>query len=96
MTVGQAARKLRVSESTIWRLLRRGSLTSARVRGRRRIAATSVLALSRGLARFPSDNDVPTLTLEDALFTLAGRFRSNGRGPGSSDKRAVLHGGSRP
>ena len=51
LTPTEAARRLRVSESTIWRFLRREQLPSV-----------------------------------NALFALAGSFRSDGKGPGSADK----------
>jgi len=89
LTIQQVARRLAVSESTVWRLLRRAPLASAKVRGRRVVAATSVHALARDATK-PATAQFPPLSLDDALFRLAGKFRSNGRGPGSSDKHRYL------
>jgi excisionase family DNA binding protein len=88
LTVGQAARRIGVSESTVWRLLRGGTLASSKLRGRRMIAATSLHALAREAAR--PGVELRPLTLDDPLFRLSGKFRSSGRGPGSSDKHRHL------
>src|SRR6185436_6099205 len=88
LTVEQASRRLAVSESTVWRLLRRTALVSVKLRGRRMIAATSLHALARENAR-PA-MELRPLTLDDPLFRLSGKFRSSGRGPGSSDKHRYL------
>jgi len=34
--------------------------------------------------------DIAPLTLDNALFALAGSFRSDGKGPGSADKHRYL------
>src|SRR2546421_10417044 len=88
LTIDQVARRLGVSESTVWRLVRRATLVTTKLRGRRMIAATSLHALAReGIQR---DTELNILTLEHPLFRLAGKFRSSGRGPGSSDKHHYL------
>ena len=87
---GEAARRLEVSESTVWRLLRGGALPSVKVGGRRRIAAPALRLAMRPVRHAARPERIPPLTLDDPLFTLAGRFRSDGRGPGSSDKHAYL------
>lgn len=89
LTPAEAARRLRVSESTLWRILRREQLPSVKVGGRRRIPAGAIGRVARP-ARPAQVRDMAPLTLDDALFTLAGRFRSNGKGPGSSDKHHYL------
>src|SRR5687767_1346330 len=88
LTVEQAARRMGVSESTVWRLLRSSGLVSAKLRGRRMIAATSLHALARETAR--PGMELRPLTIDDPLFRLSGKFRSSGRGPGSSDKHRYL------
>ena len=90
LSVTQTARRLGVSESTVWRLLRNASLVGVKVRGRRMVAAIAVQALAREMAAPASGSDVPPLTLDDPLFRLAGKFRSTRPGPGSSDKHRHL------
>jgi len=89
LTPGEAARRLRVSESTIWRFLRREQLPSVKVGGRRRIPAGAIGRVARPL-RPAQARDIAPLTLDDALFALAGRFRSDGKRPGSADKHRYL------
>jgi excisionase family DNA binding protein len=88
LTVEQAARRLAVSESTVWGLLRRNTVVSAKLPGRRMIAATSIQALVREAMR--PEIELRPFTLDDPLFGLCGRFRNSGRGPGSSDKHRYL------
>jgi excisionase family DNA binding protein len=90
LTVEQVARRLGVSQSTVWRLVRRGALVSTKTRGRRVVAATSVHEMTREVTVGPAAAQIRPLSLEDALFRLAGKFRSSGRGPGSSDKHHYL------
>jgi excisionase family DNA binding protein len=92
LTPAEAARRLQVSESTIWRLLRRSELDSVKVGGRRRIPAGALGRVARSVRPILQVRDVPPLTVDDALFVLAGRFRSDGSGPGSSDKHRYLGG----
>ena len=94
LTAAEAARRLGVSESTVWRLLRRERLPSVKVGGRRRIAAAMLSRVAQPVGIVPRPEDFPPLGLDDALFTLAGRFRSAGTGAGSSDKHGEL--GRRP
>jgi len=89
LTPVEAARRLRVSDSTIWRLLRREQLQSVKIGGRRRIPAGAIGRVARSV-RAERPQDIPPFTLADALFTLAGRFRSDGKGPGSADKHRYL------
>ncbi len=85
VTVAEAGRRLGVSLSTIWRLIRRGRLPSLRRGGRRLVPAT---ALERGgeIVR----GDVPPLGLDHPIFRLVGAGRSGGRRPGARDKHALL------
>ena len=91
LTPAEAARRLRVSESTIWRFLRRAELPSVKVGGRRRIPAGAIGRAARSV-RPVRARDIAPLTLDDALFALAGSFRSDGKGPGSADKHRYLGG----
>jgi excisionase family DNA binding protein len=90
LTPAQAAERLGVSESTIWRFLRREQLPSVKVGGRRRIPAAAVGRVVRSARPVARPEDIAPLTLDDALFALAGRFRSDGRGPGAEDKHRYL------
>jgi len=89
LTPAEAARRLRVSDSTIWRLLRREQLQSVKIGGRRRIPAGAIGRVARSV-RSDWPQDIAPFTLDDALFALAGRFRSDGKGPGSADKHRYL------
>src|SRR5881628_1612125 len=60
-----------------------------RLGGRRRIPASAVGQLVRPLRPVKAE-DIPPLTLESSLFSLAGRFRSAAAGPGASDKHRYL------
>jgi excisionase family DNA binding protein len=93
LTPAEAARRLRVSESTIWRFLRREQLTSVKVDGRRRIPAGAIGRVARSV-RSLGARDVAPLTLDNVLFALAGSFRSDGMGPGSADKHRYV--GAKP
>ena len=90
LTIPQAARALGVSESTVWRRLRAGTLPSMRRGGRRYIPTRSL----RGDAAVEmATGALPTFTTENPVFTMVGMGRSNDeKGPGSSDKYAVLYG----
>ena len=90
LSVTEAARRLGVSESTVWRLLRTTTLTSVKLRGRRMVPATVVQALVREMTTPPSAAEVQPFALDDPLFRLAGKFRSRHPGPGSSDKHRYL------
>jgi excisionase family DNA binding protein len=92
LTPGEAARRLGVSESTVWRLFRREQLPSVKVGGRRRVAASALRGVVRAAGRVTRAADVAPLRLDDSLFELAGKFASDGRAPGSSDKHACLGG----
>src|SRR5439155_19412066 len=89
LTPAEAARRLRVSESTIWRFLRREQLPSVKIGGRRRIPAGAIGRAARPV-RPVRARDIPPLALDNALFALAGSFRSDGKAPGSADKHRYL------
>src|SRR2546427_7232652 len=93
LTPAEVARRLRVSESTIWRFLRRDQLPSVKVGGRRRIPAGAI-ARARRSVQPVQVRDIAPLTLDSALFALAGRFSSDGKGRGSTDKHKYL--GAKP
>jgi excisionase family DNA binding protein len=86
----EAAGRLGVSESTVWRLLRRGQLASIKLGGRRRIAVGALRQARSVPERVFRPEDIPRLTLDDPLFRLAGKFRSDGSLPGASDKHFYL------
>ena len=88
MAVTEAAAELRVSESTIWRLLRAGELASVVESGRRRVVRSAV---ERRVHRRPEGTLKP-LTATHPLWRFVGAGRSGGRGPGSEDKYGVLAG----
>jgi len=85
LTPTEAARRLRVSESTIWRFLRREESPSVKVGGRRQIPAGAIGRVARSF-RPVRTREIAALALDNALFALAGSFRSDGKGPGSADK----------
>ena len=87
MSVSQAGHLLGVSRSTIWRMLRRGELSSIRVGGRRLISAEALRASS---ARSPRRNTVPPLRKDHPIFRLVGAGRSGGNLPGARDKHSIL------
>ena len=84
--VEEAAQQLGVSTSTVWRLIRRGALSSVRKGGRRLVPGRALT----GAARKAGRGEIPPFTREHPIFRLAGAYRSDGKGPGSSDKQAVL------
>jgi excisionase family DNA binding protein len=86
VTVAEAGEALGVSESTIWRLIRRGALPSLR-RGGRRLIPAAALA-SRPKSRVEGGPD--PLHADHPLFRLVGAGRSGGRGPGARDKHGIL------
>ncbi len=86
LTVEETVRRLGVSESTVWRLIRRGAVKSVRQGGRRLIAEESVVVkLLAG-----RDDEIAPFTKGNPLFRLAGAGRSGGGAPGSDDKYGIL------
>ena len=85
VSVSEAGRILGVSDSTIWRMIRRGALTSVRRRGRRLIPCETLE--SQALAE---QGEIPPLQPNHPMFRLVGAGRSGGKGPGARDKHAIL------
>jgi excisionase family DNA binding protein len=85
VSVSDASRALGVSESTVWRLIRRGALASIRQGGRRWIPQNAV-------ARAPSRGNAAAAPFDEAhpIFRLVGAGRGGGRSPGARDKHAIL------
>lgn len=85
LTLKDAADRLGVSRTTLFRMLLRGELGTIR-RGRFRLVSERSIRdrLARSEVRFP------VYTEGHPFRELIGKFRSVGRGPGSSDKYAVL------
>lgn len=86
VTVSDASAALGVSESTVWRLIRRGTLASVRRGGRRLIPRN---ALSRG-ASPRALQSAPTFDEDHPIFRLVGAGRGGGQAPGARDKHAIL------
>lgn len=86
VSVADAGRLLGVSRSTVWRMIRRGELTSIRRGGRRLVPAGALRAGSIGTRR----DSVPPLGKDHPIFRLVGAGRSGGNPPGARDKHAIL------
>ena len=84
--VQEAARMLGLSESTIWRYLRRGTLPSLRRGGRRLIPREALEAVALETTR----EEVPPLRSTHPIFRLIGAGRGGGNAPGARDKYGVL------
>ena len=86
ITVDEAGRRLGVSVSTVWRLIRRGAVHSVRQGGRRLIPETAIFRRLRAAEA----RDIPPLTRDHPLFQLIGAGRGGGGAPGARDKHGVL------
>lgn len=86
ISVEDAGVALGVSPSTVWRMIRRGELTSVRHRGRRLVLAEGLSRRVRSKARSP----IPPLTRDHPIFRLVGAGRGGGGRPGARDKHALL------
>jgi excisionase family DNA binding protein len=84
--VPEAGRVLGVSESTVWRMIRRGTLPSVRRGGRRLVLRRALEKTNRKL----SSDQIPPFTEDSPLFRLAGAGRSGGSTPGARDKHSIL------
>lgn len=84
--VSEAGRVLGVSESTVWRMIQRGTLPSIRRGGRRLIPRE---ALERQAVSRQADK-IPPLSNDNPIFRLVGAGRSGGSIPGARDKHAIL------
>ncbi len=82
----EAGCALRVSRSTVWRLIQRGELPSVRSGGRRLVPATAV----RARTRRRQTAGVPAFSHDHPIFRLVGAGRGGGRTPGARDKHAIL------
>lgn len=86
LSVAEAGHALGVSESTVWRLIRRGALASFRRGGRRLIPHH---AIARG-APPRAAKSVPPLAEDHPILRLVGAGRGGGEAPGARDKHAIL------
>ena len=86
LTVDEAGRVLGVSRATVWRLIRRGELSSVRRGGRRLIPGT---ALRKRTRRDPA-RAVPAFSEDHPMFRLVGAGRGGGQTPGAREKHAIL------
>ena len=86
VSVEDAGRALGVSESTIWRMIRRGELPSIRQGGRRRVPAAALGRRPAGVR----GRGVPSLTPDHPIFRLVGAGHGGRHGPGARDKHAIL------
>jgi excisionase family DNA binding protein len=88
VNVSEAGQALGVSVSTVWRMIRKGALSSVRQGGRRLIPRA---ALESHVQRHQQD-EVPPLRRDHPIFRLVGAGRSGGLEPGARDKHAILDG----
>jgi excisionase family DNA binding protein len=86
VTVDEAGRALRVSRSTVWRLIQRGDLPSVRRGGRRLVPASAL----QTRVRRRRTAGIPPFSHDHPLFRLVGAGRGGGRAPGARDKLALL------
>ncbi|HKA91248.1 MAG TPA: helix-turn-helix domain-containing protein [Haliangiales bacterium] len=86
VTVEAAGKLLGVSSSTVWRMIRRGTLPSVRERGRR-LVPTRALE-KRALAR--QSDRIPPLLPDAPIFRLVGAGHGGGGPPGARDKHALI------
>jgi len=86
ITVEEAGRALGVSRSTVWRLIQRGDLPSARHGGRRLVQASAIQARTRRRRTV----GIPPFSDDHPMFRLVGAGRGGGRTPGARDKHAIL------
>jgi excisionase family DNA binding protein len=84
--VTEAGRRLGVSISTVWRMIRRGELPSIRKGGRRLVPRDSLVPA----ARVRQKEKVPPLDKNHPIFRLVGAGRSGGKLPGARDKHAIV------
>src|SRR5688572_29522256 len=88
VSVPESALRLGVSVATVWRRLRRGALTSVKRGGRRLIPADEL----HTWAADKDDEKIRPMSPDHPMMRLMGAYRSDGKGPGSEDKYAVLYG----
>jgi excisionase family DNA binding protein len=90
LTVDQAGRALGVSRATVYRMIKRGLLLTLRKNGRRWVPAHVLKSRQVVRREYKRIEDIPPLGRDHPIFKLIGKFRSGGKGPGSSDKHAIL------
>lgn len=86
LTVDEAGLALGVSRATVWRLIRRGDLSSIRRGGRRLVPSTAIQSRvhrSRG-------GQIPPFSHDHPIFRLVGAGRGGGQAPGARDKHGIL------
>jgi excisionase family DNA binding protein len=83
--VPEAGKVLGVSESTIWRMIRRGALPSIRRSGRRLVPRRALEKTVKKTA-----NQIPPLTKDHPIFRFVGAGRGGGSEPGARDKHSIL------
>ena len=86
LNVPEAGRLLGVSESTVWRMIRRRALPSV-MKGGRRYIPQDALEQRAINAAF---EDVPPFTKDHPIFQLVGAGRGGGGTLGARDKHAIL------
>lgn len=86
MSVTAAGKVLGVSDSTVWRMIRRGTLPSVRQGGRRLIPREAL----ESQARERQEGEVPPLSPQHPIFRLVGAGKGGGQEPGARDKHALL------
>ena len=86
MSVTTAGKALGVSDSTVWRMIRRGTLPSVRQGGRRLIPREAL----ESRVRERQEDGVPPLRRDHPIFRLVGAGKSGGQEPGARDKHAIL------
>jgi excisionase family DNA binding protein len=83
--VSEAGKVLGVSESTVWRMIRRGTLPSIRRSGRRLVPRR---ALEKTVKKTAAQ--IAPLTGDHPIFRLVGAGRGGGGTPGARDKHSLL------
>ena len=83
LNVTDAGRLLGVSRSTVWRMIRRGTLPTV-VRAGRRLIPARAIASGRTLDRIPAFRE------DHPIFRLVGAGRGGGIEPGARDKHAIV------
>jgi excisionase family DNA binding protein len=86
VSVEEAGRALGVSRSTVWRLIKRGELSSIRRGGRRLVRAAAL----RKRAKRVASVEIPPFTADNPIWRLVGAGRGGGKPPGARDKHAIL------
>ena len=84
VSIEAAGRALGVSRSTIWRMIKRGTLTSVRQGGRRLVRVSAAYRERSG------SGPILPFTLAHPMFRLAGAGRGGGQKPGARDAHAIF------